>query len=179
MILTGREILRMRAEGRLTINPFDESSIGPNSCDLTLGDRLLVYTGLSLDPRRDNPTEELVIPPEGRLLQPGVGYLASTVESAGSSEFVCHVDGKSSLGRLFLQVHCTAGRGDLGYCAPWTLELVVVSRLSVRIFAGMKIAQASFHAVQGDRSIQYRGRYARQQGPTACRMYLDDDGGLH
>lgn len=178
MRLTGNDIVRMRDLGRLHIDPFDEAQVGPNSYDLRLGPKLKMYTGLYLDTRKKNDTVEIEIPPEGFVLWPGVGYLGSTVESCGSDEFVCDINGRSSIGRCFLLVHCTAGDGDLGFGPPpeseeWTLELVVVSRLPVVVYAGDRIAQAKFYSTSDDRGRQYKGRYAGQKGPTPTRAYED------
>lgn len=173
-ILTGKEIIAMRAEGRLTAPETDEF-VGPNSIDLHLGDRLLTYhESAVLSTRRKSPLTEILIPPQGYVLRKGRGYLAQTVEPAGSEEFVCYVDGRSSFGRLFCVVHCTAGRGDLGWSCGidpevWTLEIVPLAH-DVEVFAGDRICQATFHTTVGDRSIQYKGRYKGSKGPVESRI---------
>jgi dCTP deaminase len=161
-ILTGDHIVAMRNADKLTCSP-DDSLVGPNSIDLHLGAKLKVYEKGALSTRTKKKTREITIGPKGYLLKKGEGYLAQTVEPAGSAEFVCYVDGRSSVGRLFLLVHCTAGRGDLGWsCGEdpevWTLELVPLVR-DVRVFAGDRICQATFHTTVGKRTRQYQGRY--------------------
>lgn len=173
----------------IRITPFDPALCGPNSYDVHLGPSLRVYgtnphTGPGgelyytppdeLDPRRDNPTIEYPIPEEGIVLRPGILYLGSTVERTQCSGIVPWLDGRSSIGRLGLQVHATAGRGDDGFgeevpggCA-WTLEITAVH--PVRVCAGLRIGQLSFFTLAGARQ-PYRGRYGRQTAPTASKLW--------
>jgi dCTP deaminase len=174
MILTGSEIERMVGQGRITIHPFDPRCLQPNSYDLHLGDALACYEAGGvynrvLDPREDSPTCALHLSGEGMVLEPNRVYLGSTVERVGSMEFVPRIDGKSSLGRLGVLVHLTAGFVDLGFEAALTLEIAVVQ--PVRLYAGMPVCQVSFSTTLGDRTIQYAGRYQGQQGPTPSRMW--------
>jgi dCTP deaminase len=174
MILTGTEVERMVGQGRITIHPFDPACLQPNSYDLHLGDTLVCYEAGQvynrvLDPRVDSPTYTLPLTGDGMILEPNRVYLGSTVERVGSREFVPRIDGKSSLGRLGVLVHLTAGFVDLGFEASLTLEIAVVQ--PVRLYAGMPICQVSFSATLGDRTIQYRGRYRDQEGPTSSRMW--------
>ncbi len=180
MILTGSEIQKMVLAGRITIDPYDPMALQPNSYDLRLGDtlrrydrtRTAEYQGV-LDPRKESSTYDLLIPPHGIDLHPGNLYLGSTIEVVGSEEFVPRVDGKSSLGRLGVLIHLTAGFVDLGFRAALTLEIAVVE--PVRVYAGMPVCQVSFSRVLGDREIQYQGRYKDQQGPTPSRMWVRHD----
>jgi dCTP deaminase len=189
VILTGDEIRRMVEAGRIVIDPFDPANLGPNSCDVTLSDELLEYVpdapawhdhpcaeGFALHPldmAKDNPTRKVWIPEEGMVLQPGRLYLGCTRERVGSSIFVPWLDGRSSVARLGVQVHLTAGRGDLGFVGPYTLEITAVH--PVRVYAGVRIAQVSFFSAWGERGTQYRGKYggAGCAGPQASRMYMD------
>lgn len=197
MILTGKEIAVQLALGNLKIDPFDEKQLNPNSYDMRLGNKLLVYTkvvaygqdgGLVpvepswavrrdhpetvLDVRKDNPTKTLEIPEEGIVLHPGILYLGSTAEIAGSSVFRPCMDGKSSLGRLGLNIHQTAGYGDTAFMGTWTLEISVIHPL--RIYAGMRIGQISFTAVLGE-VVAYAGKYQNQREPTASRSHRDHE----
>jgi dCTP deaminase len=171
MILTGTEIQRMVVQGRITIDPFDRDCLQPNSYDLHLSG-VLSYYDLSkvryLDPRQECPTVDMVIPGEGVLLEPGRVYLGSIIETVGSKEFVPRLEGKSSLGRLGVKVHLTAGFGDLGFVAPWTLEIEVTH--PVRLYPGMRVCQVMFTSTLGDRTMQYEGKYVGQTGPTPSRM---------
>ena len=98
---------------------------------------------LILDVREPNPVTHFEIPEEGYVLLPGNLYLASTIEYTETHKHVPCLEGKSSLARLGMQVHCTAGFGDCGYCGHWVLEIIVT--LPVRIYPGMPIAQIYYH----------------------------------
>lgn len=168
MILTGPEIRRQIDLGHIVIEP-EPSVIGPNSVDMTLGDKLLVYAQRSsgLDVRHPNPTQELQISEEGFVLQPGTLYLGSTMEMTYTPRHVPYVDGRSSTGRLGISVHATAGRGDVGFRGRWTLEITVVH--PVRVYAGMRIAQITFHEVTGELQ-EYAGRYQGATDVEASKM---------
>ena len=147
MILSDLQILKAMEEGSIVIDPFDRSRLGSNSYDVTLGNKLVMYRlGSSphapLDPKIDNPTCSMSIPEDGVVLKPRQLYLASTVEYTETHEHVPFLDGKSSVGRLGIFVHATAGRGDVGFCNHWTLELSVVE--PVIVYPGMPIGQIIF-----------------------------------
>ncbi len=176
------------------VDPYDPELVGPNSIDLRLGDSLLVYeSGMSnhieqecerkagnlgawnrvprpLDMRAENPTKELGIPEEGIVLHPGVLYLGRTIECIGSNSFVPIVEGRSSVGRLGIHVHVTAGFCDLGFKGTITLEIHVIH--PVRIYAGVAICQAYFLKPEGAIEL-YKGRYQGQVDPTASRFSQD------
>jgi len=153
--------------GDVVIRPAVLSEhIGPNSIDMHLHRSLLVYKDNELDLLKDNPTEALVIPPEGLVLYPGQLYLGRTIEHTTT---VCHVpcvEGRSSIGRLGMGVHVTAGFGDVGFSGTWTLEITVVKPL--RIYAGARICQLTLQTVEGATTL-YDGRYQDQEAPTASR----------
>lgn len=177
----------------IEITPFDPDRAGPNSYDVTLADKLLVYaiggksslywdasgkwcSGPVLDTKQINYTMQKDIPPDGLVLVPGVLYLGSTVERTMTSGLVPWLDGRSSIGRLGCQIHATAGRGDDGFgeqvdggCA-WTLEITVTHPL--RIYSGERIGQLTFLTLDGKRN-PYRGRYGKQTEPTASRLWQD------
>ncbi len=177
---------------RIEIEPFDPKLCGPNSYDVHLGPTLRTYVMLGrsdpdtlnrvckerpwpkqwLDPRADNLTDELVIPPGGLVLDPGTLYLGSTVERMKCEGVVPWIDGRSSIGRLGLSIHVTAGRGDDGWGGQWTLEITVVH--PILVFAGLRIGQVTFLTLQGDRD-PYKGKYTDQTGPTPSRLHQDTD----
>lgn len=185
MILTGDKIIRMQREGKILIDPFDESRAGANSYDLTLSDQLVCYeytgglvkgTGMQtfpvpLDMTEENPTIAFTIPDEGYVLKPGEIYLGCTNERCGSDHFVCNLEGRSSVGRLGIQVHQTAGIGDLGFKERWTLEIAVVR--PVRVYPNVRICQAIFYEVSGEIKKLYRGKYRVQEGPVPSQMFKD------
>jgi dCTP deaminase len=122
----------------------------------------------------ENPTAELTIPKTGLILHPGALYLGSTVERTITKGCVPWMDGRSSLGRLGVQIHATAGRGDDGFGDPdgctWTLEITVTHPVFVR--PKLRVGQITFFDLIGERQ-PYRGRYSRQQGPAASRLFED------
>lgn len=147
MILSGHEI-RRRLGTQITIEPFDEANLNPNSYNLTLHDELMTYEEVVLDMRRPNRVRRLTIPPEGLVLNPDQLYLGRTVERTSTHGLVPMIEGRSSVGRLGLFVHVTAGFGDVGFCGFWTLEMFAVQ--PVRIYPGVKICQIFYHEIRGD-----------------------------
>lgn len=147
MILSGHEIRRQLGRN-IVIEPFSESQLNPNSYNLTLHDELMTYEELVLDMRRANRVRRLTIPPEGLVLNPNQLYLGRTIERTETHNFVPMIEGRSSVGRLGLFVHVTAGFGDVGFCGFWTLEMFAVQ--PVRIYAGVSICQIFYHQIAGD-----------------------------
>jgi dCTP deaminase len=149
MILTDKRILQEIEAGTIVIEPFHRECLGTNSYDVHLGKYLLVYKNRVLDAKLDNPTEEIIIPAEtGIVLEPGTLYLGVTEEYTESHRHVPFLEGKSSVGRLGIDIHATAGKGDVGFCNTWTLEISCVQ--PVRVYAGMPIGQLIYFNVEGD-----------------------------
>jgi dCTP deaminase len=115
MILSGEEI-RKNLGKQVVIDPFREAQLNPNSYNLTLHDELLTYEEVVLDMRQPNRTRRLTIPQEGMVLNPNQLYLGRTVERTETHDLVPMIEGRSSIGRLGLFVHVTAGFGDVGFC---------------------------------------------------------------
>lgn len=176
MILTDHKIQEEIRKGNIVIRPFRPKNLGSNSYDVHLGPYLAVYRDGALDARRSNAIEEYKIPPEGSLLVPGQLYLGVTEEYTETHGFVPFLEGKSSVGRLGIDIHSTAGKGDVGFCNYWTLEMSV--KLPVRVYRGMPIGQLIYFEVSGQvdepydrkRSAKYR---AVSPHPIASRMYLN------
>ena len=147
MILSGHEI-RSQLGTNIVIDPFDEANLNPNSYNLTLHDELMTYEEVVLDMRQANRVRRLTIPPEGLVLSPNPLYLARTVERTETHNLVPMIEGRSSIGRLGLFVHVTAGFGDVGFCGFWTLEMFAVQ--PVRIYAGVQICQIIYHQIAGE-----------------------------
>jgi dCTP deaminase len=147
MILSGHEIHAQLGKN-IVIDPFDESKLNPNSYNLSLHDELLVYEEVVLDMKKSNRSRRLRIPPEGLVLAPNRLYLGRTVERTETRNLVPMIEGRSSIGRLGLFVHVTAGFGDVGFCGYWTLEMFAVQ--PVRIYAGVAICQIFYHDIHGD-----------------------------
>src|SRR5262245_43863166 len=146
MILTGQEI-KAQLGGNIVIDPFHEGRLNPNSYNLRLHDELLVYEEIVLDMKRPNRFRRYSIPPEGLVLQPNQLYLGRTMERTETRNYVPMLEGRSSVGRLGLFVHITAGFGDVGFCGYWTLEMFAVQ--PVRVYAGVEICQIFYHSIEG------------------------------
>ena len=170
MILTGSEILKNVKSGHITIDPFTEDQLNPNSYNFKLGNRLLIYNDYILDAKKENEVREIEIPEEGLTLAPGTIYLGHTQEVIGSEHFVSIIRGRSSIGRLGLFINITADLIDLGSIGQLTLQLNAVQ--PVTVYAGMKIGQVTFWKVCGDIS-KYHGRYQNSKGPIPSKMYQD------
>ncbi len=169
-MLTGPEIIKRRNLGQITIEPFDEKSVGPNSYDVRIGDTIATVTpNANRDELHVNtslPSTVCTLYPneEGFLvLLPGRAYLAHTVETIGSELYVPVLHGRSSTARHGLAVHITAGFCDLGFRGQIVLELVNFTGYPMLVRPGVRIAQVSFHPVTGDIKL-YNSTYQNQQG---------------
>ena len=170
MILTGEEIKAQQGKG-LLIEPFNEKQVNPNSYNLKLANELLVYANHELDAAQLNTTDLITIPPEGILLEPSRIYLGRTVEHTETYDFVPMLEGRSSIGRLGLLVHISAGFGDVGFRGFWTLELHCVQ--PVRIYAGMEICQIYYHTVKGAVKPYTSGKYQDNHGIQPSLLYRE------
>ena len=148
MILTDLQILKEIEKGNIVIEPFNPSDLGTNSYDVHLGKFLAVYEEYELDAKKHNTIKEIEIGEEGYVIQPGTLYLGVTEEYTETHNTVPFLEGKSSVGRLGIDIHATAGKGDVGFCNTWTLEISCVQ--PVRIYAGMPIGQLIYFTVEGD-----------------------------
>lgn len=173
MLLSDSAILDGVRAGTIYISPFDANQLGPNSYDLRLGSRLLRYATPDgvLDPRRINATQEITIPTNGIRLEPGRLYLGETVETAGSTVYAPMVEGRSSYGRLGLDVHISAGFGDVGFVGVWTLELRVVEPFI--LYPNERICQIYFHRVEGAVLNPYKGKYVNSTRVTASKLHTE------
>lgn len=171
MILSANEIRQRISVGEIKIQDFDEARLGPNSYNLRLDEDLMVYKEAVLDPRQDNRTNIVHIPAEGMVLHPGQLYLASTMEYTETHGLVPMIVGRSSVGRLGLGVHVTAGFGDVGFRGRWTLEMVATE--PVRVYPGMEICQIYYHTICGVILDEYVGKYVGQQAATPSRLFQE------
>lgn len=153
MVLSDAEILRQIDAGRILIEPFRREALGSNSYDVHLSPYLAVYESAALDARRHNTTREIVIPEDGFVLQPGTLYLGVTQEYTETRDHVPFLEGKSSVGRLGVDIHATAGKGDVGFCNHWTLEISCVQ--PVRVYPFMPIGQLIYFEVKGETLNKY------------------------
>lgn len=148
MILTDQEILSAIEQKNIVISPFRRECLGSNSYDVHLGATLATYNDKTLDARKHNLVKTFEIPTEGFVLLPTEFYLGVTQEYTETFKHVPFLEGKSSVGRLGIDIHATAGKGDVGFCNYWTLEISV--KQPVRIYAGMPIGQLIYFEVKGE-----------------------------
>lgn len=191
MILTGPKIEECLKDGSIVIDPLGDNLVGPNSVDLRLHAEMKVYGrerfrgeekyGRIEPPTEDDPldvknpydTHDVCIPNAGYVLMPNTLYIARTMEKIGSNEFVPMVEGRSSCGRLGLQVHMTAGFCDTGFFGTITLEMTVVHPLM--IYPAIAVAQVFFLRPEGAIRL-YKGRYQGHVDATPSRMHVPRKG---
>ena len=148
MILSDKKILESIASGEIVIEPYDRKCVCTASYDVHLGKHLATYIPEVLDAKKHNEIKHFEIPAEGFVIQPGTLYLGVTEEYTETHNSVPFLEGKSSVGRLGIDIHATAGKGDVGFCNTWTLEISCVH--PVRVYAGMPVGQLIYFAVEGD-----------------------------
>jgi len=153
MILSDQRILDEMELGTIKIEPYDRNCLGSNSYDVHLGKHLALYVDAELDAKKHNTIAHFEIPEEGFLLMPDQFYLGVTEEYTETHAHVPFLEGKSSTGRLGIDIHATAGKGDVGFCNTWTLEISVAQ--PVRIYAGMPIGQLIYFVVDGAIETMY------------------------
>jgi dCTP deaminase len=183
LILSDRDIRVAIKDGRIGIDPFDESNVQPSSIDLHV-DRYFRTFHNARHPYIDvkKPMEDLtelvkVEPDEAFILHPGEFVLGSTSEYVRlPNDLVARLEGKSSLGRLGLLIHSTAGFVDPGFEGRLTLELSNVANLPITIYPGMKIGQIGFFRLTSPAENPYGSKgmgskYQGQRGPTPSRFY--------
>ena len=188
MVLSDRTIKEEIARGRIVIEPLDQSCIQPASVDVHLDRKLLVFRSwrspfyIDVKQNIENLTEIVEIEEEDPFfLQPGEFVLGSTFEDITiPDDIVGRLEGKSSLGRIGLLIHSTAGYVDPGWQGRLTLELSNVAKLPITLYYGMKIGQISFlrlttaaERLYGDAGLG--SKYQGQTEPTASRFYQDFD----
>jgi dCTP deaminase len=173
MVYSGKEIEK-RIGREIVIDPYNPAQLNPNSYNLRLHDKLLYYTAPTLDMKRDNPTAELTIPPEGLQLEPGRLYLGRTMEYTETHNAVPMLEGRSSVGRLGLFIHVTAGFGDVGFCGYWTLEIFCVQPIVV--YPDVEICQIYYHQISPDHTEYRSGKYQNNRDIQASMLWRDFTG---
>lgn len=174
MILSGLEIEK-NIGGDIIIDPYDPKRLNPNSYNLSLHNELLVYENHTLDMKVANPAKTIQIPEQGLLLEPNRLYLGRTNEYTKTERFVPMLEGRSSVGRLGIFIHVTAGFGDVGFAGYWTLEIFCIQ--PVRIYPNVEICQIYYHDIHGD-YIPYRsGKYQNNTGIQPSLLYKDFESG--
>ena len=170
MILSGKQI-KEKIEKDIIIKPFDEKQLNPNSYNLKLHNELLVYEEDTLDMKKENKCRSIIIPPEGIVLEPNKLYLGRTKEYTETNNYVPMLEGRSSIGRLGLFIHVTAGFGDVGFSGFWTLEIHCIQ--PIKIYADVEICQIYYHSIEGDYDKYSSGKYQNNKGIQPSLLYKD------
>ena len=170
MILSGKEI-ESRINDEIIIDPFDKNRINPNSYNLSLHNELIMYKNSLLDMKKDNEVEKLIIPSNGMVLEANRLYLGRTVEYTETKNLVPMLEGRSSIGRLGLFVHVTAGFGDVGFKGFWTLEIFCIQ--PIKIYPNVEICQVYYHTLEGSHENYNSGKYQDNQGIQPSLLYKD------
>lgn len=170
MILTGREIAREVARGRIHIDDFDDARVEPNSYGFRLGGTLLEYADDVLEPDVPPRVVRRQIGEDGVVLRPGRLYLGATAEYMGSDHYAATLYARRSTSTLGVWIQYSAPLGHCGAVIPWTLEIKVAQ--PVRLFAGMVIGKIAFWAMLGEH-VRYNGRYTGSTDVVASRLALD------
>lgn len=171
MILTGSEITRQVQNKKISIIPFAEKNVNPNSYNYRLGNSLLEIINFPIDTKNPPKSKQIKFASDGYVLKPGRLYLANTYEVIGSHHYVTSLIGRSSVGRLGLFVQITADLGNLGPAHSWTLELKVVQPL--RIYPQMSIGQVTFWQPKGEINFLYDGKYSLYSKPHMSEIYTE------
>jgi len=170
MIISGQEI-KKRLGSQIIIEPFSSNQLNPNSYNLRLHDELLVYNDCVLDMKKAHSCTKLIIPEEGLVLQPGKLYLGRTFEYTKTLNLVPMLEGRSSIGRLGLFIHITAGFGDVGFAGFWTLEMFCVH--PIRIYPLIEICQIFYHTIEGAFDLYQSNKYQNNYGIQPSLLYKD------
>jgi dCTP deaminase len=185
VLLSDRDILSEIEARRIRVEPYDETMIQPSSIDIRLDRFFRVFENHKyphIDPAADQSDLTREVEPEGEepfILHPGEFVLGSTYEVVSlPDDLAARVEGKSSLGRLGLLTHATAGFVDPGFSGHVTLELANVATLPIKLYPGMKIGQLCFFRLSSPSlhpygSEKYGSRYQGQRGPTPSRSYAN------
>lgn len=170
MILSGDDIQQNLGEN-ISIDPYDPENINPNSYNLTLHEDVLTYEEVVLDMKKNNRVRAIKIPQDGMVLEPNRLYLGRTVERTETHNLVPMIEGRSSIGRLGLFVHVTAGFGDVGFKGFWTLEMFAVQ--PIKIYPGIKICQIFYHQISGKIHEYVSDKYQDNQGIQPSLLYKE------
>ena len=170
MILSGLEI-KKRLGSDIHIDPFNENQLNPNSYNLKLHNELMYYEDEVFDMKKELKTNNLIIPKEGLILKPNKLYLGRTKEYTKTQNLVPMLEGRSSIGRLGLFVHITAGFGDVGFEGYWTLEIFCVQ--PIKIYPEIEICQIYYHSLNGDYKTYVSDKYQKNKSIQPSMIYKE------
>ena len=170
MILSGLEIEKNLGKN-IIIEPFNRSQLNSNSYNVRLHNKLLIYKKKTLDMKKPNETKEIIISEEGYKLEPNELYLGRTLEYTTTKNFVPMIEGRSSIGRLGIFIHITAGFGDVGFSGYWTLEIFCIK--PIIIYPNVEIAQLYYHTIDGEYEEYNSGKYQNNTDVQPSMLYKD------
>lgn len=170
MILSGLEIEKNLGKN-IIIEPFSRSQLNSNSYNVRLHNKLLVYKEKTLDMKKPNETKEIIISDKGFKLEPNELYLGRTLEYTTTKNFVPMIEGRSSIGRLGIFIHITAGFGDVGFSGYWTLEIFCIK--PIIIYPNVEIAQLYYHTIDGEYEEYSSDKYQNNTDVQPSMLYKD------
>ena len=170
MILSGLEIEKNLGKN-IIIEPFNRSQLNSNSYNVRLHNKLLIYKEKTLDMKKPNGTKEIIISEEGYKLEPNELYLGRTLEYTTTKNFVPMIEGRSSIGRLGIFIHITAGFGDVGFSGYWTLEIFCIK--PIIIYPNVEIAQLYYHTIDGEYEEYNSSKYQNNTDVQPSMLYKD------
>ena len=170
MILSGKEIVKHLGK-EIIIEPFHPERVNPNSYNLSLHNELMIYDHAELDMAKPNPASTIEIPESGYVLQPNTLYLGRTNEYTRTDGYLPMLEGRSSVGRLGVFIHVTAGFGDVGFAGYWTLEIFCVQ--PIRIYPNVEICQIYYHDIDGEYDKYTHGKYQNNTGIQPSMLWKD------
>lgn len=170
MILSGNKIREEVVNKKITIEPFNEFNVSPNSYNFCLGDYLYLLDDQVLDCKKKSKLKKIIIPEDGYILEPNKLYLGYTYEKIGSDNYVPIITSRSSIMRLGLTVVNSTALVDVGFLGNLTLQLHTL--LPIKIYRGMAIGQIMFFSIMGEYNL-YNGKYQNSVGPEFSKMWED------
>lgn len=170
MILSGKEIEK-KLNSTIFIEPYDHKQLNPNSYNLRLHNELMVYDSPVLDMKLENTASKIIIPESGLMLEPNKLYLGRTLEYTKTNNYVPMLEGRSSIGRLGMFIHVTAGFGDVGFEGFWTLEIFVIQPLI--IYPSVEICQIYYHSIEGEYELYKSGKYQNNKEIQPSFLFKD------
>ena len=170
MILSGLEIEKNLGKN-IIIEPYNRNQLNSNSYNVRLHNKLLIYKEKTLDMKKPNETKEIIISEEGYKLEPNELYLGRTLEYTTTKNFVPMIEGRSSIGRLGIFIHITAGFGDVGFSGYWTLEIFCIK--PIIIYPNVEIAQLYYHTIDGEYEEYSSGKYQNNTDVQPSMLYKD------
>ena len=171
MILSGKKIAENIKSGDIIISPFNINKINSNSYNLSLHNKLMIYTDDVLDMKKLNNTKIINIPEDGYILAPNKLYLGRTNEYTETDKYIPMLEGRSSIGRLGICIHVTAGFGDCGFHGYWTLELFCIQ--PVKIYPNVDICQIYYHTIDGDYDLYNSNKYQNNTDIQPSLLYKE------